>query len=85
MKRELIKGLALIQRSKNKKKILIYLKNGIKTPSQIAKAEKIDNAHVSKYLKSLKEEGLIVCLNEEDTQGRLHMITDLGKEVLEYI
>jgi len=85
MKEELVKGIALITRSKNRKNILIYLEKGIKTPSQIAKNTNIDNSHVSKYLKSMKEAKLIVCLNEEDTQGRLHKITDLGKEVLKYI
>ena len=82
MEEELVKGIALITRSKNRKKILNYLKNGIITPSEISKGTNIDNSHVSKYLKSMKEANLIVCLNEEDTQGRLHRITKLGKKVL---
>ena len=81
MKEELVKGIALTVRSKNRKKILAYLENGIKTPSKIAKETKIDNSHVSKYLKSMKEAGLVVCLNEDDKQGRLYQITALGKEV----
>lgn len=85
MDRDLVKGIALVTRSKNRKKILNYLKNGIKTPSKIAKDTNIDNSHVSKYLKSMKEINLIVLLNEEDTQGRLYQITNLGLEVLKYL
>jgi predicted transcriptional regulator len=82
MRKEVAKGMALIKRSKNRRKILTYLKKGFKTPSEIAKNTGIDNSHVSKYLKSMKDAKLIVCLNEEDAQGRLHKITELGKEVL---
>ncbi|MDR0913428.1 MAG: winged helix-turn-helix domain-containing protein, partial [Methanobrevibacter sp.] len=78
MNAKIVKGLASITRSKNRRKILYFINDGIKTPSQIAKETNMDNSHVSKYLNSMKELGLIVCLNEEESQGRLHIITDLG-------
>lgn len=80
MEKELVKGIAIIRRSENRKKILTYLKNGMAITSNIAKETNMKNSHVSKYLKSMKETELIVCLNEEDTQGRLHKITPFGKK-----
>ena len=72
MVKELGESFALVRRSKNRKKILAYLENKVRTPSEIAKNTNIDNSHVSKHLKVMKEANLIVCLNEKDTQGRLH-------------
>ncbi|MBF4467868.1 MAG: MarR family transcriptional regulator [Methanobrevibacter arboriphilus] len=85
MERELIEGIAIIQRSKCKEIVLRSLNNGIKMPSKISKETEISIHHVSRYLKQLKEKHLVICLNEDYKQGRLYEITDLGKEVLKYI
>lgn len=45
----------------------------------------MSNTHTSKYLKSLKERELIICLNEEAKRGRLYQLTEKGKEILKYI
>ncbi|WP_458453816.1 winged helix DNA-binding protein [Methanobrevibacter sp.] len=45
-----------------------------------------DNSnHVSKYLKTLKEEELVECLNEEDKRYRFYSITDKGKYYLDKV
>ena len=85
MDEELIEAIALVSKSKYREKILYDLEEKVRTPSKISKATGIQPSHISKYLKSLKEANLIVCLNEEAKQGRIYMITDLGKEVLSYI
>ncbi|MDR3292275.1 MAG: ArsR family transcriptional regulator [Methanobrevibacter sp.] len=85
MEKELIKGIAIIQRSKCREKVLKDLKNKIKTPSKISKSTNISIHHVSRYLKQLKEENLVVCLNEDFKQGRLYKITELGEDVLNYL
>lgn len=85
MEKELIEGIAIIQRSKCKERVLKDLKNDIKTPSKISDSTNISIHHVSRYLKQLKEKHLIVCLNEDYKQGRLYQITDLGKQVLKYL
>lgn len=85
MEKELIEGIAIIQRSKCKEKVLKSLNNSIKMPSKISKDTEISIHHVSRYLKQLKEKQLVVCLNEDYKQGRLYQITELGKKVLEYI
>ena len=85
MERELIEGIAIIQRSKCKEIVLRSLNNGIKMPSKISKETEISIHHVSRYLKQLKEKNLVICLNEDYKQGRLYKITELGKEVLKHI
>jgi len=37
---------------------------------------------VSNFLKDLKDNKLIVCLNDNDKRGRLYQITELGKKVV---
>jgi len=85
MEQKLIDAIALVSRSEYREKILFDLKDKVRTPSKISKSTNIQASHISKYLKSLKEADLIVCLNEEANQGRIYMITELGKEVLEHI
>lgn len=85
MERELIEGIAIIQRSKCKEIVLKDLKDSIKTPSKISKSTNISIHHVSRYLKQLMDKNLVICLNEDYKQGRLYKITELGKEVLEHI
>ena len=85
MEKELIEGIAIIQRSKRKEQVLKDLENKIKTPSRISKSTGISIHHVSRYLKQLKDNELVICLNEEFNQGRLYQTTDLGKKVLKYL
>ena len=54
------------------------------TPSEIAEKTKIRLNHVSNFLKDLKDQELIKCLNDNEKRGRLYQITSLGKEVLKY-
>ena len=57
----------------------------IKIPSVIAEEVNLRTNHVSKVLKDLKEEGIVVCLNEEARKGRLYKNTEVGLEILKYI
>jgi len=85
LEKELIDGISLVEMSSYREKVLIDLKEKIKTPSRIAKSTKIGTSHVSTALKELKEKKLVVCLNPEKKQGRLYKITTLGEKVLKYI
>ena len=38
--------------------------------------------HISNFLKDLKDNKLIICLNEDEKRGRLYQITELGKKVV---
>lgn len=82
MERLMIKGVSIIKNSEYRKKILLSLFNAnYLTPSEISEKTKIRLNHVSNFLKDLKDNKLIVCLNEHEKRGRLYQITKLGKEV----
>ena len=79
----MIKGISLLKNSEYRKKILESLSNAnYLTPSEISENTKIRLNHVSNFLKDLKDNKLIICLNEEDKRGRLYQISDLGKKVV---
>ena len=83
MDKQMIKGISLIKNSEYRKKILISLNDvNYLTPSEIAEKTKIRLNHVSNFLKDLKDNKLIICLNEDDKRGRLYQITELGKKVV---
>ena len=85
LEKELIDGISLVEMSSYREKVLIDLKEKIKTPSRIAKSTNIGASHVSTALKELREHKLVVCLNPEKKQGRIYKITELGEKVLKYI
>ena len=79
----MIKGISIIKNSEYRKKILISLSDvNYLTPSEIAEKTKIRLNHVSNFLKDLKDNKLIICLNDDDKRGRLYQITELGKKVV---
>jgi len=79
----MIKGVSLLKNSEYRKKILESLADvSYLTPSEISEKTKIRLNHVSNFLKDLKDNKLIVCLNNEEKRGRLYQITELGKKVL---
>ena len=82
MEKQMIKGISLIKNSGYRKKILTSLTDAnYLTPSEISEKTKIRLNHVSNFLKDLKENKLIICLNEDDKRGRLYQVTELGKKV----
>ena len=78
----MIKGISLLKNSEYRKKILESLNNAnYLTPSEISEKTKLRLNHVSNFLKDLKDNKLIICLNEDEKRGRLYQITELGKKV----
>jgi len=79
----MIKSISLLKNSKYRRIILYSLSDvNYLTPSEIAEKTEIRLNHVSNFLKDLKDNKLIVCLNEEEKRGRLYKITELGKRVV---
>ena len=79
----MIKGISLLKNSEYRKKILESLSNAnYLTPSEISENTKIRLNHVSNFLKDLKDNKLIICLNEGEKRGRLYQISELGKKVV---
>ena len=82
---KLIENVSFVKISKHRTKILKLLKNSIMMPSEIQKQDKISYTHLSRYLNSLKDKNLIVCLNEKSKKGRYYKITSEGQKVLKFI
>lgn len=77
--------LGYVIASEYRTNILKSIGNGIKIPSAIAKDIGLRTNHVSNVLKDLKENGLVLCLNEDARKGRLYKNTELGLEILKYL
>ena len=74
--------ISFLARSEKRVQILKTLTKEDKIPSIISKEIGDENHHVSKHLKSLKEKGLIICLNEDDKRFRFYSITTKGRKYL---
>jgi len=85
MNDEIISKLAFVRSSKHRENIILSIGYGIKIPTELAKNIDISSKHISKYLGELKDNNIVVCLNEQDKRGRLYKLTPIGKEILEYL
>ncbi len=83
MNKKLIKGVSKLKTSEYRVKILKSL-SGKKylTPSEISKETEIRLNHISNFLRDLKGNELIICLNEKEKRGRFYSLTELGKKVI---
>ena len=77
--------ISLLSRSKKRLEVLESLENENKIPSVISKDINDSSHHISKYLKTLKEYGLVVCLNENDKRYRYYSITPKGTKYLNIV
>lgn len=77
--------ISLLNRSEKRIKVLESLEKRSKIPSRISRDINDSSYNISKYLKTLKEYGLVVCLNENDKRYRYYKITEKGKTYLNII
>lgn len=77
--------ISLLSQSKKRLEVLESLENENKIPSVISKDINDSSHHISKYLKTLKEYGLVVCLNENDKRYRYYSITPKGTKYLNIV
>ena len=71
--------ISLLTRSKKRLEVMESLE------SVISKDINDSSHHISKYLKTLKESGLVVCLNENDKRYRYYSITPKGTKYLNIV
>jgi predicted transcriptional regulator len=69
--------------SEYRKRIVLSLIRGPKTPKQIANETKLYLSHVSHATNELKNKGIITCLTPELKRGKVFALTDEGKEIAE--
>jgi len=75
-------AISLLKSSVYRSKIIKAIGNETLTPSEIAHKINIRLNHVSIFLKELKENSMVKCLNEESRKGRLYDLTKLGKNAI---
>lgn len=78
-------SVSFVMSGKPRIRILIELKNGQKTPSELAEILKVPRSHISKTIKELEGKELIKCLTPERKKMKFYAISDNGKEILSYI
>lgn len=52
-------------------------------PMEISKGTRLTPAQVSVALHDMKRKGIVRCLNEDASKGRIYQCTDLGEKVIE--
>lgn len=82
---KLMEIVGFVKVSPYRTKTLKFIGEGLKMPSEVAKHLDIRTSHASNVLSSLKNQGLVICINEKVKKGRLYQNTDLAKEVLKYL
>lgn len=82
---EILNLLGYVMESSYRLKVIQYIGNGVKIPSDIANKIGVRTNHISNVLADLKANGLVICLNENAHKGRLYKNTDLSLEILKYI
>ena len=85
MDRGMIIAISMLKSSEYRKKIIKAIGNNTVTPSEISKKIGIRLNHVSMFLKDLKTNNLVKCLNEDMRKGRLYELTELGKNAINKI
>ena len=70
--------ISLLKRSSKRIRVLESLEYENKIPTQISRDINDSSYNISKYLKVLKEYGLVICLNENDKRYRFYSITEKG-------
>ena len=74
--------ISFVLRAKNRFKVLQVLSEGQKISAQIEKQTDMYKPHVSRTLKELLSNKLIVCTNPNDRNFKFYELTAEGKKVL---
>ena len=81
-KESIWQDVSYIISSEYRKKVLEKL-NSPKTPSKLSKEIDINIAHISRALSELETKKMVKCLTPNSNKGKLYLITNYGKNVLE--
>ena len=73
--------IGFIEASKYRKKIVLSLEKGNKTPKELRDELGFYITHISSTLKELIEKNIVVCLTPELRKGRIFALTDEGKKI----
>ena len=76
--------ISFIVSSNYRHKVLKCL-NEPKTPSKLSRELGINKTHISRALSELGTKKMIKCLTPETKKGKIYIVTEYGKEVLEKV
>jgi predicted transcriptional regulator len=79
------KLLSYVLRAKNRRTILLLLTRERLTPAQIMKRTGMYESHISRTLRELVKQKLIICENPNERRFRFYSMTSKGKEVAKEI
>ena len=82
MQKGMVTAISLLKSSVYRLKIIKAIGKDTITPSEIAEKIGIRLNHVSMFLKELKENNLVKCLNEDTRKGGLYELTELGQNAI---
>ncbi len=74
--------LGKVEASKYRKEILKSLLEKPKIPTALQKEINIKLSHISRALKELMDDNLIICLTPQLRKNKFYSITKLGKSIL---
>ncbi len=77
--------VSFVTSSKLRFKILIELNKSKNIPSELARITKSPISHVSSTMKELEKKNLIKCLTPERRKNKFYEVTELGKDLLDFI
>ncbi|MBI2106248.1 winged helix-turn-helix transcriptional regulator [Candidatus Woesearchaeota archaeon] len=76
--------ISFIKRSKQRMLILENFHSSI-TPSELAKRTNLSPSHISRTLKELEANGLVICKTPKAHIGKIYTLTEKGEEIQEVI
>lgn len=82
---KLFELLGYIKISPYRTNTLKSIGDDLKMPSEIARDIGISTSKVSSALSDLKNQNLVICVNEEVRKGRLYKCTDLGLKLIDLL
>ena len=85
LEKEFFNKLGYVKVSATRMKTMKSLEHEFKLPSEISKSTGLRDTQVSNAFSDLKKENLVVCVNEELKRGRIYMLTEDGKEIVQYL
>ena len=71
--------------SEYRKKVVLSLENGPKTPKQISDATGLYLSHVSTVIHELSDESIVECLTPNLRRGKIFALSEDGKEIAQKI
>jgi predicted transcriptional regulator len=76
-------NVSFVFSSKLRAKVLIRLREGMNTPTQVSREFGVPISHISRVLRELQERGLITCLTPNRKKAKFYIITERGNRILE--